>query len=109
MARTPASYCAICTTLFQKTLPKPDVVGLPRFGSAAAPAMRRLYTRPESRTYEGIGWICPEGHVSLDAPSAYGNGHHVGDHGHHLVTPTIPRKVLCLLNGELVATDVGAE
>ena len=65
----------------------------------AAP-VKRLYVRENGR-YVGIGNICEVGHVELDDPAVEGEPE-------HLLTPTLPVKVLCLHSGELVETLRGA-
>ena len=75
----------------------PSYVELPRLGNSSPPPMKRLYTRADSRTYGAIGWICDQGHVTLDSRN--------GAKDTHLLTPTFPRKVLCLGTGETVATE----
>ena len=59
-------------------------------------AMKRLYTREDGKTYRGMGHICEAGHVELDgAPETPDS---------HILTPTYPVKVICLVNGEVVGT-----
>ncbi|MCH7843496.1 MAG: hypothetical protein IID01_12110 [Chloroflexi bacterium] len=58
--------------------------------------MKRLYTRAGSGTYDGMGYICDAGHVELDSAPETPDS--------HILTPTLPVKVICQLNGEVVET-----
>ena len=94
MARTAAPHCNACKLLWEHTRPKGGpYASLPDLGSPYPAAMIRLYSREQSRTYTGVGWKCPAGHVTLDT----------GQATDHVVTPTYPRSVLCTVTGELVS------
>ena len=98
MSRTAAPSCQACERLRTLSSKYSDLrLGLPRSNFYF---MRRLYTRAESRTYVGIGWICDRGHVVLDQP-------HKGQ-AHVLTQESIvhPPVVICTLNGEEVGTTI---
>ncbi|MCH8898626.1 MAG: hypothetical protein IIC33_10080 [Chloroflexi bacterium] len=83
----------------QRAGANPATVGQPV--NIAKRALPKFYEHAESRAYEGLGWICPNGHVVFDQAN--------GQEESHVLTKTDPRKVLCLLNGELVSTEVVGE
>ena len=77
-------------------------VQVPEMGTRHGAAMKRLYTREDGKTYRGMGYICEAGHVELDSDQSGGNP------DSHILTPTWPVSVTCLLNGEVVER-LGAE
>ena len=94
MARTEAPRCDVCSKLYQATRPaQAPYASPPPEGSSLPSLMRRLYVRGESRTYLGIGWICPFLHVVVGDPPYPAA---------HLPMPTYPPQFLCTLTGDLV-------
>ena len=88
-------YCTVCEKLDSISN---QYRSLGRLGASSRQAMKRLHVRLPSGTYSGVGYICEQGHVVQDGVSGNGTGHHV-------VTPTIPAHVVCMVTGELVTPD----
>ena len=101
MSRPRQRLCQVCRRLWEYTAnQKTEYTQVPLMGGREE-VMKRLYTRAGSGatkgTYEGMGYICEAGHVELDSAPETPDS--------HILTPTWPVSVICLLNGQVVETE----
>ena len=100
MPRQSNVHCPICDRLWDATHPSRKTnqpgggyVQPPVMGKLGGQPMKRLYTR-SGNSHTPVGHICEAGHVILDSPP---------EEPHHVLTPTLPRSVICWATGEKLA------